>query len=292
MKVLQDEPHLRLQFSLAGCDRLRFALQLKQACVAVGRGDGVHVGVLVPNNIDRSWHVPLLYLLSIPPDLLALVLFWLSAGLTNLFSRMLHPLEALSCDGSGDIQGPLISSQRGTKDIERDVYWRTCQRLERFTLLADLLLQVLQQGTRALCLALEHLYAASKEALGILHGTLLRSHQALCRLLVRPQHFHALREEALGILDAAFLGGHTVCHPLLVRPQHFHALREELFRQFSIAFLGRYQMLCHDPVRLLERGEQRPGSVSDILFSHDRPPLLMHELALRYNGHKCYKCYN
>src|SRR5712692_3265627 len=71
MKALQDKPHLRLQFPLAGCDRLRFALQLEQAYVAVGRGDGVQVGVLVPNNIDRSWHVPLLYLLSIPSPLMA-----------------------------------------------------------------------------------------------------------------------------------------------------------------------------------------------------------------------------
>src|SRR5260370_37650602 len=95
MEVREYEPRLRFQFSLAGCDRLRFPLQLKQACVAVCRGDGVPVRVLVPNNIDRSWHVPLPYLLSLPPDLLALVLFLLCAGLSDLFLRMLRPFEAL-----------------------------------------------------------------------------------------------------------------------------------------------------------------------------------------------------
>src|SRR5260370_27353388 len=129
----------------------------------------------------------------------------LLSGLAHLSSRMLHLFESLSCDGPGDIQGPLVGSQRGAEDIERDVYWLTCQRLECFTLPADLLLQVLEQGTHALCLAPEHLSSASKEPLGILHSTLLLSHQTLCRLLVRPQHFHALLEEVLVILEAAFL---------------------------------------------------------------------------------------
>src|SRR2546430_100564 len=72
--------------------------------------------------------------------------------------------------------------------------------------------------------------------------------------------------------DASFLGGHTVCHRLLVGSQHFHTLRKELLRQFSLLFLGSHQMCCHGAVRLLERGEQRLGSVGNLFVSHDRPP--------------------
>src|SRR5258707_4000012 len=48
-----------------------------------------------------------------------------------------------------------------------------------------------------------------------------------------------------------------------------------LKRSFAsrVVCLGRHEMLCHDPVRLLKRGEQRPGSVSDFLVIHDHPPL-------------------
>ena len=61
----------------------------------------------------------------------------------------IHSLSPESKDewgeGIGDIQGPLVSSQRGAKDLKRDLY--PCSRYdrERFALSVDLPLKVFEQ---------------------------------------------------------------------------------------------------------------------------------------------------
>src|SRR5712675_1831453 len=92
----------------------------------------------------------------------------------------------------------------------------------------------------AFCLALEHLYPLVKEALDILVGALLSGHQALPSSLIGLEHLHALRKEA--------------------------------FSQFPVALLSAYEVLRNSLVGLLKRGEQRPGSVSDLIVGHDRTP--------------------
>jgi hypothetical protein len=61
----------------------------------------------------------------------------------------IHSLSPESKDewgeGIGDIQGPLVNSQRGAEDLKRDLYLRSRYDLERFALSVDLPLKVFEQ---------------------------------------------------------------------------------------------------------------------------------------------------
>ncbi len=112
---------------------LEIVLFLRGICKEQETEGGVLRGQFWPTDATSSQHnTPVRslcthFLLSCFPfvqlsDLLTLIL----GGLAHLSSRMLHLFEALFRDGFSDIQSSLVGRQRGTEDIERDVYW--CKR--------------------------------------------------------------------------------------------------------------------------------------------------------------------
>src|SRR5258706_16060906 len=56
LKTLKHKADLWHQRAVACSNCLLFALHSQQPCIGVGRGDGIQVGIFVPDNIDWSWH--------------------------------------------------------------------------------------------------------------------------------------------------------------------------------------------------------------------------------------------